>query len=125
MEVAFERWLKMPDVARATVQLERSGRSGKDWLAGIDGLVRGQGNYRVAPIAAETLTEVARASDVSTGARVAAAAALLRIEGGAHRATVRIAAEACAEPVTRQALLELVDANEDETKLQAALDRVR
>ena len=57
--------------------------------------------------------------------RVGAAAALLRLGDEAHWVTVRIAAEACAEPKTRQALLELVEAEGDEHKLELALARVR
>ena len=43
----------------------------------------------------------------------------------AHRSTVRIAAEACAEPKTRVALLELIEAEGDEERMTQALARVR
>lgn len=126
LQEAFNRWVHAPDVAKASTQLERGGRTGKAWLAGIDQLVRGgQGNYRVASISEDTLAEVTKASDATTEARVGAAAALLRLKNGQHRTTVRIAAEACAEPMTRQALLDLVEAEENETKMEAALERVR
>lgn len=126
MEGAFERWKRSPAVAEVSAHLGRGTRSAKEWLAGIDQLVRAGGNhYRIAAVTPEVLAEVAKGTESPHDARIGAAAALLRLNDEAHRSTVRIAAEACAEPRTRVALLELVEAGADEERLEQALARVR
>jgi hypothetical protein len=126
MEAAFDRWRKSPAVAEVGAHLVRGTRSAKDWLAGIDTLVRGGGNnYRIAAVTPEILAEVAKGTESPHDARIGAAAALLRLNDQAHRSTVRIAAEGCAEPRTRVALLELVEAEGDEERMTQALARVR
>lgn len=126
IEAAYERWRRAPAVAEIGAHLVRGTRSGKAWLAGIDQLVRGGGNnYRVAAVTPEILTEVAKGTESPHDARIGAAAALLRLNTQAHQSTVRIAAEACAEPKTRVALLELVEADGDEERIAQALARVR
>lgn len=126
MEGAYERWKRAPAVAEVGAHLGRGTRSAKEWLSGIDTLVRGGGNnYRIAAVTPEILVEVAKGTESPHDARIGAAAALLRMNDQAHRSTVRIAAEACAEPKTRVALLELVDAEGDEERMTQALARVR
>jgi hypothetical protein len=125
MEGAFDRWKKAPAIAEVGAHLGRGTRSAKEWLAGIDTLVRGGGNnYRIAAMTPEILVEVAKGTESPHDARIGAAAALLRMNDQAHRSTVRIAAEACAEPRTRVALLELVEAEGDEERMAQALARV-
>lgn len=126
LEQAYERWRRAPAVQELGVHLGRGQRTAEAWLAGIDQLIRGGGNhYRIAAVTPEALSDVTRSTEVSTDTRIGAATALLRLGDGAHKVTVRIAAEACAEPKTRQALLELVEAEGDEHKLEQALARVR
>ena len=126
MEAAYERWKRAPAVAEVGAHLGRGTRTAKEWLAGIDQLVSGGGNnYRVAAVTPEILAEVARGTESPHDARIGAATALLRLNDQAHRSTVRIAAEACAEPKTRVALLELVEADGDEERIAQALARVR
>lgn len=125
MDQAFLRWKRAPAAAELGTHLVRGGRTAAEWLAGIDQLVRGGAQYRVAAVTPEALTDLTKATTATTETRLAAAAALLRMNGPAHRGTVRIAAEACAEPATRLALLELVDAADDEARFTEALSRVR
>lgn len=126
LEGAFERWKKAPAVVEAGAHLGRGTRTAKEWLSGIDALVRSGGNhYRIAAVTPEILAEVARGTESPHDARIGAAAALLRMNDQAHRSTVRIAAEACAEPKTRVVLLELVEAEGDEERITQALARVR
>lgn len=126
LEEAFERWRRAPEAAELSTHLGRGQRTAEAWLAGIDQLIRGGGGqYRVAAVTPEVLADVARSTEVSMDTRVGAATALLRLGDEAHRVTVRIAAEACAEPKTRAALLELVEAEGDDHKLEVALARVR
>lgn len=126
MEGAYQRWKRAPAVAEVSAHLGRGTRTPGQWLAGIDQLVRGGGNnYRVAAVTPEILAEVAKGTESPHDARIGAAAALLRMNDQAHRSTVRIAAEACAEPKTREALLELVEAEGDEYRIELALARAR
>lgn len=126
MEQAFSRWKRAPAAAELGTHLVRGQRSAQEWLAGIDQLVRcGGARYRIAAVTPEALTDLTKATTATAETRIGAAAALLRMNDPAHRSTVRIAAEACAEPRTRMALLELVDAADDEARFTEALSRVR
>jgi hypothetical protein len=126
MHQAFERYKRSPDIAELGTHLGRGARSAKEWLAGLDQLVRGGGtHYRVAAVTPEILTEVTKSNDGAADTRIGAAAALLRMGDKTHRSTVRIAAEACAEPKLRIALLELVEVADDEERFERALARVR
>ncbi|MBX3225691.1 MAG: hypothetical protein KIT84_31060 [Labilithrix sp.] len=126
MEEAFERWQRAPEIAELGTHLGRGHRSASEWLAGIDQLIRGGAqSYRIAAVTPEVLADVTRSTEASTDTRVGAAAALLRLGDAAHRVTVRVAAEACAEPKMRAALLELVEAADDDAKVELALARVR
>lgn len=107
----------------ARVALARSGRSGKDWLAAIDGVMRGGGaRYRVAAVDPDQLAVLAKDPNAEPEARAGAAAALVRTGDPRHRSTVRIAAEACAVPELRVVLGELAEAEDDDV-VAAALER--
>lgn len=105
--------------------LAREGRDGAAWLAGLDALARGGGaRYRVAAIDPDELLRVAEDPNTAAEARAGAAAVLRRVGEGRHRARVRVAAIACAEPDLRLALGELAEAESDEA-IAAALGRIR
>jgi hypothetical protein len=104
--------------------LARGGRPERDWLAHLASLVRGgPERYRVASIDAERLAELAADPQSAPDARLGAAAALVRLDPD-QRPRVRIAAEACAEPGLKDALLAMCEA-EDDAALEAALGRGR
>ena len=122
---AFLKSLEIREAAEVGVHLRRGDRTAKQWLHGLDDIVRGGGTgYRTAALGPELLTNVLRAGDKASDLRVGAAAALVRIGGEEHRQAVRIAAEACAEPRTRAALLELADAHSD-TDVEVALEKAQ
>lgn len=96
--------------------VRRGERSTEEWLRGLDELARG-GNpgYRVSAVSPELLATVARDPSAASDTRLGAATALIRGGNEAQRAHVRIAAEACAEPELREALLAMSDARDDES----------
>jgi hypothetical protein len=123
IEGSFVRWNRDRGVADVGAHLRRNARSAREWLRGLDALVRGGGSsYRTAALTPELLREVARRTDAEPDARVGAAAALIRFDPREHQAAVRIAAEACAEPTVRVALLELAESASDEA-VETALSR--
>ena len=80
---------------------------------------RGETGYRRASATREELWEVLEAPAADAAARTRAAAALAVGSGGEDRARLRVAAEHCAEPATRAALLRIVEA-EGEAEAEAA-----
>jgi hypothetical protein len=123
LAAAYERSARLLDGGVDVPSLvERGTRSARDWLSGIDALVRGGGSrYRVAAVSSDRLAELANDPSATTEARVGAAAALVRMGDEALRTRVRVSAEACAEPDLRAALLALSDARTD-TAFEAALE---
>lgn len=123
---AFEQSRRLADAAVDVPALvQRGERSARDWLSGIDALVRGGGSrYRVAALSADMLVELANDPGAKADARAGAAAALVRMGDDALRSRVRISAEACAAPELRETLLALCEARDDEAA-EAALDSLR
>lgn len=103
--------------------LASDGRSGAQWLAHLDGVMGGVARYRVAAPAPAVLSTIANDPTSGTETRAAAAAVLARIDD-AGRHAVRIAADACAEPVLREALVSISEAESDEA-FASALERAR
>jgi hypothetical protein len=125
IEGSFVRWKRDRGLADVGAHLRRNARSPREWLRGLDALVRGGGtSYRTAALTPELLRDVVHQTDGEADARVGAAAALIRIDRreANSRAAVRIAAEACAEPTVRIALLELAESESDEA-VESALAR--
>jgi hypothetical protein len=90
-------------------------RNGREWLAQLDALVHGgTSRYRVAAPGPDLLARIANDATTATTTRVGAAAALVR-SGQEGRRTVRIAADACADPRLREVLVSLSEADSDET----------
>lgn len=119
---AYQRWCSVPAAVDAGQRLLRGQRSPREWRMGLDQLVQGDGfGYRVATVTPELLSTIVRSAPDGE-ARVGAAAALIRTSAEERRTTVRIAAEACAEPVTHAALLALSEA-ETEADVEMALQR--
>jgi len=105
--------------------VKRSSRSARDWLSGLDAIVRGGGSrYRVAAVSPEMLADVVADASAAPDARVGAAAALVRLGDESMRARVRISGDACAHAGLRQALGALADARDDDA-VAAALDAFR
>ena len=103
----------------------RGGRSERDWLAAINMIVRGRGQqYRVAALSAELLADVTTDPTAAADSRLGAAAALVRIGEEPARVKVRVAAEGCADPELRSALLAMADSHDDDTA-EAALRVLR
>ncbi len=89
-------------------------RNGREWLAQLDALVHGgTSRYRVAAPAPDQLARIANDATTAMTTRVGAAAALVR-SGDEGRRTVRIAADACADPMLREVLVSLSEADSDE-----------
>jgi hypothetical protein len=125
MAAAHQRSLSAARDAEVDVRalVARGARSPREWLAGLDGLMRGGAvHYRVAAVAPEMLVEVARDPNGVAEARIGAAAALVRCGDPAQRVAVRVAADACADPAVRAAMIELADAVTDES-FESALAR--
>ncbi|MBS2017413.1 MAG: hypothetical protein JST00_31310 [Deltaproteobacteria bacterium] len=114
-QAAFENASRLAAGAVDVASLvQRNARTPREWLSGIDALVRGGGSrYRVAAVTPEMLADLVADASASADARVGAAAALARIGDGSMRSRVRIAAEACAQAEVRAALIDLADAHDD------------
>jgi hypothetical protein len=103
--------------------LSSHSRSGRDWLAAIDGIApSGGAHYRVAAVGEGTFGEILGDTNAPTDARVGAAVAMIRVGADEARRRVRVAAEATADASTRSTLLEICDAETDDD-LAAALER--
>jgi len=115
MTEAFAKAIRSPDGhMNVPSMVEPGSRSAREWLSGLDALVRdGGARYRVAAISAEVLVDLTNDPSATIGARVGAAAALVRTGDDTHRARVRIAAEGCAESELRDTLLALSEAHDD------------
>jgi hypothetical protein len=120
---AFERaTVRGAESPHVTALLGGGGRSGTEWLACLDDLMRdGAGRYRIAAPSPELLTRVATDITSPRETRIGAAAALVRLDPEG-RSVVRVAADACADPKLRGTLLSLVDADSDEA-VAAVLSR--
>jgi hypothetical protein len=123
---AFDRSARLMDGSVDIPALvERGSRTAREWLSGIDALVRGGGSrYRVAAVSPDMLADLACDPGAKVESRVGAAAALVRMDDEALRTRVRVSAEACAEPDLRDTLLALVEAR-DELAVEAALETLR
>jgi hypothetical protein len=89
-------------------------RNGTEWLAQLDALVHGgTSRYRVAAPGPDLLARIANDAATPMTTRVGAAAALVR-SGTEGRRTVRVAADACADPRLREVLVLLSEAESDE-----------
>lgn len=110
------------DALHVAALLGRGERSGQEWLAQIDALVRGgEARYRVAAPAPDVLARIAADASCPADVRVGAAAALVRLDAEGRRA-VRVAADACAEPRVHDAFVALGDATSDEA-IASVLER--
>ena len=123
VQAAFERSTRLLDASVDVPALvQRGARTAREWLTGLDALVRGGGSrYRVAAVSADMLTDLASDPSAAVESRVGAAAALVRIGDDAHRVRLRVVAEACAETDLRSALLALSEARDDEAAEAALL----
>lgn len=123
LAAAHERWREASRDRVEAQALLASGSDGRDWLSNIDAVMNGGASrYRVAAVDESALEAIARDPNGDARARVGASAALLRSGDPGHRARVRIAAEACADPPLRSVLLALSEAKEDRD-FEAALDK--
>ncbi len=105
--------------------LRRGPRTVREWLASLEQIAgTGGSGYRVATMSPEALGAIVRSVDTPIDARVGAAVALVRVGQTEHHATIRVAAEASAEPSTRALLEGLLEARTDE-ELERVLERVR
>lgn len=121
---AWATWQERGPSGAAPALLARSGRSSTEWRQALDGLARGTARgYRAVAVSAERLVEIARDPLSPGDVRAGAAAALVLAQHSEHKETVRVAAEACADPGTRAALLALAEA-ENEAAVEQALSRV-
>jgi hypothetical protein len=99
-------------------------RGGAEWLAHLDALVHGGATrYRVAAPEAEILADVACDASTPADVRIGAAAALARLSESGRR-TVRVAADGCARPALREALIALSNASSDD-RFAEILERAR
>ena len=126
LQEAFAQWARLRDGSVNIPSLvERGSRSAREWLSGLDALVRGGGSrYRVAAVSADMLADLANDPSASIESRVGAAAALVRMGDDAQRTRVRVSAAACAEPELRETLLALAEAHDD-VAAEAALASLR
>jgi hypothetical protein len=126
LKEAFERSAQLQDGSINVPSLvERGSQTAREWLSGLDALVRGGGSrYRVAAVSAEMLSDLAGDPGATTESRVGAAAALVRMDDEQLRKRVRVAAEGCADSELRDTLLALSDARDDESA-EAALASLR
>ncbi len=126
VNAAFEQSTRLLDGSVNVPSLvARGSRSPREWLSGLDALVRGGGSrYRVAAVSAEMLADVTNDPSAPIESRVGAAAALVRMGDDTQRTRVRIAAEGCAESDLRDTLLALCEAHDD-AAAEAALASLR
>jgi hypothetical protein len=121
---ALERARKRsPDARAAAALLDRGSQSPAAWLLQLDELRQGGAvRYRVAALDPELLADIVSDGSAAASRRAGAAAALARLDDGG-RQTVRVAADACAEPKLRAVLLALSEAQSDDAFVDA-LSRV-
>ncbi len=114
---------RVPDAQSVTTLLAGDGRSGAEWLAHLDAVIGGVTRYRVAAPAPEVLAAIASDPTGDIEARAGAAVVLARVDPRGRDA-VRVAADACAEPALRDALVAISEAESDEA-FANALERAR
>ncbi len=126
VNAAFEKSTRLVDGSVNVPSLvERGSRTAREWLSGLDALVRGGGSrYRVAAVSAEMLADLTSDPSATTESRIGAAAALVRMGDDAQRTRVRIVAEGCAASELRDTLLALSEAHDD-ASAEAALASLR
>ncbi len=121
---AFERAKQgSMEAQNVAALLAGEGRSGAQWLAHLDAVMGGAPRYRVAAPTPEVLSTIANDPTIGSEARAAAAAVLVRLDD-TRRHAVRVAADACAEPALRDALVSISDAESDDA-FASALERAR
>lgn len=112
----LDAFVRSHGTAEVGPRLRRGARSTRDWLRALDELARG--GYRSAALTPDTL--LAALEDPEPDVRLGAAMALVRLGDRAHRARIRVAADSCAQPEARRALLRIAAAETDR-EVEAAL----
>ena len=123
---SFERSLTLVDAnVDVPTLVQRGSRSAREWLSGLDALVRGGGSrYRIAAVSADMLSDLTNDPGAPVESRIGAAAALVRMDDDLLRTRVRVAAEGCADTELRETLLALSEARDD-VAAEAALATLR
>lgn len=99
-------------------------RTPREWLKALDGLARGIAHYRAVAVDPKQFALIVSDPTAPIEARAGAAAALVRLQDHAaeNRALLRVVASSCAEPSLRSVMLDLAEAESDES-VEAALAR--
>ena len=106
--------------ARAAL-LDRNDRRPDEWLQELRKLAAADTSYRKEKLSEDDLTAILAASTTTPEQRLGAACALRQLDAAKASAQIRVAAETCADPELRGALLRIADDEEDDAAIEEAL----
>jgi hypothetical protein len=101
--------------------LARSGRSVEQWREELEKLMTSNTGFRRRPISQDDVRAILASPNATPEQRIGAALALRVVGDEAAVPKIRVAAESCAESETRQALLRIADADEEQAAIEEAL----
>ena len=110
------------DAAAAPPRLALLARNRRDvatWRANLAALIQQDAGFRRSPLSHQDVEAILDDPTVNIEQRIGAALALEASDAEAARPRIRIAAEACAEPKARRALLRVADDGDAELERQA------
>ena len=102
--------------------LDRRGRTLADWREALDQVVNDDTGYRRQPLSRDDVVAIVESPNASVERRIGAAVALQQLDGEEAGPRIRIAAEACAEGRTREALLRIADEEHEHRAVLEALE---
>jgi len=102
--------------------LNRDQKTVADWRSELADVVRDNRGYRASPLSRDDLEAILEAPTTSPEHRIGAALALLARDGDEAAPTIRIAAEACAQPQAREALLRVAAEEYEHAAIEEALE---
>lgn len=106
---------------RGAALLARGDRSLADWRAALVELVQRSKGYRDVSLSSDDLERALSAPESTAEQRIGAALALAGLGPEEARPRLRVAADVCAEPAVRAALLRIADAHGEDEAVEEAL----
>lgn len=110
-----------PGAPRGAALLARGDRSLSDWRAALVELVQRGKGYRDLSLSRDDLERALSAPESTAEQRIGAALALAGLGPEEARPRLRVAADVCAEPAVRTALLRIADADGEDAAVEEAL----
>ena len=101
--------------------LDRNDRRTDEWLQAVRKLAAADTSYRKEKLSEDDLAAILAASTTTPEQRLGAACALRQLDAAKASAQIRVAAETCADPKLRGALLRIADDEENDAAIEEAL----